>query len=366
MVSDIVMKTLSEEELTTIIGQYFAPEGLYHYTKSLPFLGSLQYDTTALTAGQWTEVVIVYIVGSSGLADGAWIKGTFKFYSDWALFQTSDPKQNNYISAEYIAGPLKTGQTPATVQSLAVRFDQKSHERPFQKAVIIDIVDGYLNPGDKIVVRLGDRRWGAKGTRVQTFVEEGFLMRWYIDPVGTSRFAAIKPDIAIPILSGPPVNVKAVTPRVVRPSTKFTVHLHAEDHWGNATTNLTNYTAHAQTKRERFPDVVWDKQWPFNSTGWTVAEASMTLSEAGDYIFESSIVNPTGVVIATESQIITSEPSLPVGRPLFADLHVHSDDTVGTNSTTYNFSQLSKLLVSILLATPRTTLTSRSSDGTPP
>lgn len=32
-------------------------------------------------AGEWTEITIVYEVGASGLADGAWIKRTFKFYS---------------------------------------------------------------------------------------------------------------------------------------------------------------------------------------------------------------------------------------------------------------------------------------------
>lgn len=90
------------------------------------------------------------------------------------------------MSAEYVPRELHVGQTPATVQSLGVRFDQKGHERPFQKAVIIDIVDGYLNPGDLIIIRLGDRRWGARGTRVQTFVESDFRWRFYIDPVGTS------------------------------------------------------------------------------------------------------------------------------------------------------------------------------------
>jgi hypothetical protein len=33
---------------------------------------------------------------------------------------------------------------------LKVRFDQKGHERPFQKAIIIDVVDGFLKPGDHI------------------------------------------------------------------------------------------------------------------------------------------------------------------------------------------------------------------------
>lgn len=75
------MKQLSRDELGALAGIYFAPEGLYRYIKELPFLGSLQCNTTSLVAGQWTEVVITYTVGSSGLADGAWIKGTFKFYS---------------------------------------------------------------------------------------------------------------------------------------------------------------------------------------------------------------------------------------------------------------------------------------------
>ncbi|TKW58615.1 hypothetical protein CTA1_11467 [Colletotrichum tanaceti] len=135
------MKTLSDDELRGLAGQYFVPKGLYQYTKSLPFLGDLKCDTSTLVAGQWTEISTDCTIGASGHADGAWIKGTFKFYSDWALFQTSDPRQDNYVSAEYMPGPLHDGQTPATVQSLAVRFDQKGTERPFQKAIIIiDIV----------------------------------------------------------------------------------------------------------------------------------------------------------------------------------------------------------------------------------
>jgi hypothetical protein len=75
------MKTLSTDELREAIGPYTSPVGLYQYTKSLPFLGSVASDVTSLNAGEWTEITITYTVGGSGLADGAWIKGTFKFYS---------------------------------------------------------------------------------------------------------------------------------------------------------------------------------------------------------------------------------------------------------------------------------------------
>lgn len=75
------MKTTTQAELNKLTGEYFAPKGIYELIKSLPFLGSLECNVTKLIAGQWTEMVIVYTVGGSGLADGAWIKGTFKFYS---------------------------------------------------------------------------------------------------------------------------------------------------------------------------------------------------------------------------------------------------------------------------------------------
>ncbi|KAH8890356.1 hypothetical protein GQ53DRAFT_807122 [Thozetella sp. PMI_491] len=332
------MKTLSDAELTALAGQYFAPTGLYQHTKSLPFLGTLECNTRALTAGQWTEVIVEYTVGASGLADGAWIKGTFKFYSDWALFQTSDPKQDNYVSAEYTPGPLHPGQTPATVQSLAVRFDQKGHERPFQKAIIIDIVDGYMNPGDKIVVRIGDRRWGSRGTRVQTFVEDKFLMRWYIDPVGTSRFAPIKPDIAFPIEAGSVAKVKALTPRLVRPGASFPVHIHTEDAWGNATAGLEGLAALVVVAKEGALQSLLEENISFSQQGWTVANTSLSLPFDGDYSLSVSVVDGSGSVLVSVSDYISADSSLTIPRPLFADLHVHSDDTVGTNSTTYNFS----------------------------
>lgn len=178
---------------------------------------------------------------------------------DWALLQTSDQKANNYVSAEYEPRELLPGQTPATVQGLSVRFDQKGHERPFQKAIIIDIVDGYLNPGDKIVVRIGDTRFGAKGTRVQTFVEEDFRMRWYIDPVGTSRFAPIKPDLSFNIHSGAVAKLKVITPRVVGPGVDFPVHVHTEDVWGNATIGQAGLQARIQVKDQANGSVLVDK-----------------------------------------------------------------------------------------------------------
>lgn len=87
------MKTLTEKELRAVAGDYAAPKGIYEQVKSLPFLGTLTSNVDSLIAGQWTEIVVEYTVGGSGLADGAWIKGTFKFYS---VSFSSMLKENEY------------------------------------------------------------------------------------------------------------------------------------------------------------------------------------------------------------------------------------------------------------------------------
>jgi hypothetical protein len=161
-----VLATASDRE--KVIGHYASPTGYYERTKAMPFLGRITCRTRKIVAGSWQEIILDYEVGASGLADGAWIKATFKFYSDWALFQTSDPKAANYVTAEYQAGPLLPEQEPATVQSLSCRFDQKGHERPYQKAVIVDIVDGYLNPG-------GTRALGAPGRACRPLSKRTFV-----------------------------------------------------------------------------------------------------------------------------------------------------------------------------------------------
>lgn len=75
------MRYLNVEERRQLLGPYHAPQGYYEYIKILPFLETVKSNVQTLVAGQWTEILIVYEVGASGLADGTWIKGIFKFYS---------------------------------------------------------------------------------------------------------------------------------------------------------------------------------------------------------------------------------------------------------------------------------------------
>ena len=328
------MKKLSARELKKRLGHYHAPEGLYQITKDMPFLGSVSCSVEEIEAGSWQEIVIDYKVGASGLADGSWFKATFRFYSDWALFQTVNPEGANYVSAEYHASPTVPGQSPATIQKLSVRFDQKGHERPFQKAVIVDTYDGYTKAGDHIIIRLGDRRFGGPGTRVQTFVEENFKIRCYVDPLGTSRFSAVQPDLVFQVVPGAPAQLEMAGPRIVRQGEPLPLRVRTEDAWGNVCWNRperVQVTANLDGKKH------YEKKTTLDKKGWAVTLLKDIATKApGELAITATL--PDHPAVKPQTFYVTVDAELDFPRIFYSDLHVHSEDTVGTNSTRYNLT----------------------------
>jgi hypothetical protein len=326
------METMTREALDAALGEHVAPAGLYELIKATPFLGRVSASLDRMEAGSWQEIVIDYEVGAAGMADGSWFKATMRFYTDWALFQTDDPQSADYVSAEYQAGPLLPGQSPATVQALKVRFDQKGHERPFQKAVIVDVVDGYLKAGDHIIIRLGDRRRGGPGTRVQTFAEENFRIRCYVDPLGTSRFAAVTPDLVIAVEPGQPATLQWAAPRIVRRGERAPMRVRVEDAWGNCCLARTEDFEITTTLGG---EIISTQMIRHEGKGWCVLPLDdVPTGTAGELAVTARLPGHPRVPPSTFFATIADELEAP--RVFYADLHVHSDDTIGTNSTDYN------------------------------
>lgn len=332
--SQAAPKVYTEESLGAYLGDFVAPRGLYAKTKAMPFLGRVHCAIDNVVAGSWHEIVLDYEVGASGIADGSSFKVTFKFYSDWALFQTTDPRAANYVSAEYQAGPLVPGQSTATVQALKVRFDQKGHERPFQKAVIVDTVDGYVKAGDHIIVRLGDRRHGGPGTRTQTFVEKGFRFRCYVDPLGTSRMAAVPGDVQFDFVAGPAAAVAIAGPRLVKKGEPLLLRARLEDEWGNT---CWDHGGLLELEAVRDGQVVHAELLPVSATGWAVVQVStLSTHAAGELAVTVRLRDRPAVSPATFYVSVDAAFQFP--RVYYCDLHVHSEDTIGTNDTSYNLT----------------------------
>ena len=329
------MEKMTEAELKQKLGDsYYAPVGLYDKTKDMPFLGRVSCNIEEMDAGSWQEVVIDYELGQSGMADGSWFKATFRFYSDWELFQTTDPSAANYVSAEYHAGPTVDGQSPASVQKLSVRFDQKGHERPFQKAIIVDTFDGYLKAGDHIVIRMGDRRFGGPGTRVQTFTEQDFKFRCYVDPLGSSRFAAVEPDLVVNIKPGIPAILQWAGSRIVKLGEKLPLRVRAEDEWGNTCWNRPD-KIDVEATLNGTP--CFSKSLTMPEQGWSVSLLEQVpTDQAGELQIRATM--PDHPSVRDQVFYVTIEEGLAYPRIYYTDLHVHSNDTIGTNSTEYNLT----------------------------
>src|ERR1700733_14890803 len=242
----------------------------------LPFLGTLACATAVVVAGSTQELVFTYTVGRSGIADSGGLKLCFRFYSDWVL-QTTDPSGRDYASARLVSRSLVGGasqESAATVQRLTTRYDVKGGERPFQKALLIHVKDGYLRPGDIIEIRLGDRRFGGPGTRVQTFVEDEFEFHLFVDALGTSRMARAAVS-RLAVIPGPPEHVVVHGPRLVRRDiSSADLRVHLQDRWGNACRD----GAAAARARSGGADVASAE---FPAAGWAAVTVSVPAQHGG-------------------------------------------------------------------------------------
>src|ERR1700733_3957120 len=263
---------------------------------ALPFLGSLSCDTTTLIAGSTEELVFTYTVGSSGIADSGWLKLCFRFYSDWDL-QTTDPHARDYASATLVSRSLVGGASAAsaaTVQKLVPRYDVKGGECPFQKALLIHAKDGYLRPGDVM---------------------------------GTSRMARAAVS-RLAVIPGPPEHVVVHGPRLVRRDiSSADLRVHLQDRWGNACRDV------AATVRARSGDAdVASAEFP--AAGWAAVTVSVPAQHGGiDLVADAGAAE-----IGRETCYLDVIDDFPSPRALFADLHVHSNDTVGTQDTGSNLA----------------------------
>lgn len=292
---------------------------------TLPFLGTLTCGTQRVVAGSVEELVFTYTVGQAGVADSGWLKLCFRYYSDWDL-QTSEPGGRDYATASVVSRSLLGGASEqGTVRLLATRYDVKGGERPFQKSLLVHAVDGFLRPGDVIEIRFGDRRFGGPGTRVQTFVEDDFEVHLFVDPLGTSRMAHAG-VVTMAVVPGPPTNLVVHGPRVVAPGTTVTrLRAHLQDRWGNVCRDVAA-TVRADADGESLTSATTP------TSGWAHASLDVPARAGAIEVSAQAGAADFGPTVA----LIDVVADLPARQGYFADLHVHSNDTVGTQSTDWN------------------------------
>jgi hypothetical protein len=127
-------------------------------------------DVTAGSFGTWRLTVVA---GSRGISAG----GAFRVHtdtdSDWGTPQVVDPHAAEYLTVESPAG-VRPVVTVTGVKSLRV-----------------DVAGRGLQPGEAIVLVLGDATFGGAGSRAQTFAEDRRFFWVDVDADGSGTWQTL-------------------------------------------------------------------------------------------------------------------------------------------------------------------------------
>ncbi len=187
------------------------------------WLGTAELEPKgAFEAGSFQSFTLTYTAGRYGIDDSGSLRICFRFASDQSNPQFTDPTGPGYTTIEASNGAV-----------LESRFDPKGNIRPWDRTLWIKVVKGYLEPGDRITIRMGDRTQGSPGLRLQTFCEDSFEFRVLADPIATFNFQTLPVQPTIRIVPGPPARFVAVLPTLREVGRPFALRIKGEDRWGN-------------------------------------------------------------------------------------------------------------------------------------
>src|ERR1700741_313271 len=174
-------------------------------------------------AGAHEAVTLVYTAGTFGIDDTGMLKISWRTTSDMSKPQFDKPQAANFTTVEASNGA-----------KLEVWFD-RLNIRPYANTILIRVGRGYLRAGDTLTIRMGDRRQGSPGYRLQTNVEARVELKTSVDTFATYEFCELPVQPAFDLVPGPVASWKAILPSLAVAGEPFRLAIVAEDKWGNPT-----------------------------------------------------------------------------------------------------------------------------------
>jgi hypothetical protein len=188
-------------------------------------MGAMQLTPSGpFVAGSYAELILTYTAGTFGIDGTGMVKISWRTTSDMSKPQFDKPAAPNFTTVEASNGA-----------KLDVWFD-RLNIRPYANTLLIRVGRGYLRAGDTLTVRMGDRRQGSPGYRLQTNCEARVELRTSIDAFATYEFTELPEQPAFALVPGPAAHWKAIWPSLAVAGESFRLAIVAEDAWGNPTT----------------------------------------------------------------------------------------------------------------------------------
>ena len=239
------------------------------------------------------------------------VKISWRTTSDMSKPQFDKPQAANFTTVEASNGA-----------KLEVWFD-KLNIRPYANTLLIRVGRGFLRQHDTLTIRMGDRRQGSPGFRLQTNVEERVELRTSVDAFATYEFCELPEQPAFDLVPGPAATWKAIWPSLVVVGEPFRLAIAAEDAWGNPTPDAEAVLTLTPSRSVGgLPERVAIHQ----GDGPRVLENLVVESE-GDLDL-SIAIEDMDVARANPMRVVASVPV----RRYWGDLHGQSGETIGMGS----------------------------------
>ena len=267
-------------------------------------------------AGSHQELTVTYTAGTFGIDDTGMLKISWRTTSDMSKPQFDQPSAANYTTVEASNGA-----------KLEYWFD-RLNIRPWANTILIRVGRGYLHEGDTITVRLGDRRHGSPGFRLQTNCEAHVELRTSVDAFAAYEFCELDHP-AFDLVPGPVASWKAIWPSLVIAGEPFRLAIVAEDLWGNPTETVDQRIVLTPSRPVRgLPDSVVVKA----GASPCVIEG-LVVDGAGDVELR---LFAEGEEVARANPLRVAEAALL--RRYWGDLHGQSGETIGMGTADAYFA----------------------------
>jgi Protein of unknown function (DUF3604) len=274
-----------------------------------------------LEAGSHVELTITYTAGRFGIDDTGAIKISWRTASDAAKPQFRDPKAPNYTTAFATNGA-----------ALELAYN-RNNIRPWVNTLFIRVGRGFMREGDQIVVRLGDRRRGSPGYRLQTARESPFWFKIFVDAFSTYDFVELPDSPTLELVPGPVVRWKAILPTLVPAGQPFRLAVVGEDRWGNPSEQAdATLRLIADRRVEGLPETL-----DVRGGDGTATVEGLRVGGPGDLRID--LRDRTGALLVRSNPLrIATEPQL---GHYWGDLHGQSGETVGAGTAAeyYRFAR---------------------------
>jgi hypothetical protein len=275
-------------------------------------MGSIRLTPSGpFVAGAYAELTLTYTAGTFGIDDTGMVKISWRTTSDMSKPQFDKPAAANFTTVEASNGA-----------KLDVWFD-RLNIRPYANTLLIRVGRGYLRAGDRLTVRMGDRRQGSPGYRLQTNCEARVELKTSIDAFATYEFTELPEQPAFELVPGPAAHWKAIWPSLAVVGAPFRLAIVAEDAWGNPTGEVEQELALVPSHPIRgLPQSVAIKR----DDGPRVLD-NLIADAAGDLDLRL-VADGQELARANPLRVVAAAPL----RRYWGDLHGQSGETIGMGS----------------------------------